>query len=173
MESWESSCPINLLKVDVGSPFLAEFPLMEVWNIWAFLTFTEPMVPFGMIIYWLHVLFGETVVPPPIRTGEVNMGDIMEVLQSREAVTSMSVRFMSERFRKTCVLLRVASVTITFKACVWHECVVPLPVLIPPGSHGSIGEMMTRKVRLINNIFGEFPLVVSVLVTFLFFPSLV
>ena len=127
---------------------------MEVWNIWAFLTFTEPMVPFGMIIYWLHVLFGETVVPPPIRTGEVNMGDIMEVLQSREAVTSMSVRFMSERFRKTCVLLRVASVTITFKACVWRSCVVPLLDLIPPAISGSIGGMITGRVRLINNFCG-------------------
>ena len=77
LELWEIYRPINLLKVGVGSPFLVKFPLMEVWNIWAFLTSPEPVGPFGLIIYWLSVLVGETVVTPPTRTGELNLGDLM------------------------------------------------------------------------------------------------
>ena len=47
LEWWEISCPVNLLKVGVRFLFLAEFPLMEMLNGWAFLTSTEPVSPFG------------------------------------------------------------------------------------------------------------------------------
>ena len=40
LESWNSSRPINLLKVGLVSPFLSEFPSMEVLNGWAFLIST-------------------------------------------------------------------------------------------------------------------------------------
>ena len=69
LESWGSFCPIILLKMGVGSPFLVKYPLVEVWNIGAFLTFTGPVGPFGLSISWLPVLFGETVAPPPTRNG--------------------------------------------------------------------------------------------------------
>ena len=46
-----------------------KFPLIQVLNIWEFLTSTEPVGSFGMLISWFAILVGETVVPPPIRTG--------------------------------------------------------------------------------------------------------
>ena len=61
LESWGSFV--------VGSPFSVKCPLVEVWNIGAFLTFTGPVGPFGLSISWLPVLFGETVAPPPTRNG--------------------------------------------------------------------------------------------------------
>ena len=77
LESCDSYHPITLLKVGIGSPFLAEFPLMEVLSIWAFLTSTELVGPFGLPIFWLPILVGETVVPPTIRTGEFKVGDLI------------------------------------------------------------------------------------------------
>ena len=114
LESSESSCLITLLKVGVESLFLEEFPLMEVWNGWPLLPYTEPVEPFGMIISWLPVVVGETGVPPQIMTGEVNLGDLMEVLTSSKIVLSVSVRFTSAEFWQTRAPLRAASVTITF-----------------------------------------------------------
>ena len=58
LESWENSHSITLLKIGVESPFSAKFLLMEVLNIWVFLTSTEPVGPFGMTISWLPVLVG-------------------------------------------------------------------------------------------------------------------
>ena len=46
-------------------------------------------------IYWLPVLLGETVVLPPIRTGEVNLMDPMAVLLSHGVVPSMPFRLTS------------------------------------------------------------------------------
>ena len=47
--------------------------------------------------------------------------------------------------------LCAAYVTITFKVGVWRACIVPLPSSNPSLIHGSIGRMMIRRVRLINN----------------------
>ena len=60
LELSESLHLINLLKVGVGYLFLAEFPLMEVWNGWAFLISTEAMGPLGLLISWILILVGET-----------------------------------------------------------------------------------------------------------------
>ena len=47
LELWESSRPINLLKVGVGSPFSFKSTLTEVWNILALLTSTARLlIPF-------------------------------------------------------------------------------------------------------------------------------
>ena len=100
LESWESSHPIKFLKVGVGSPLLVKYTLMEVWNIWAFLTSTRPVGPFGMIISWLPVLVGKTVVTPPIINGELNLGYLMEVFPSRGFFLSLTVRIMYLGFRK-------------------------------------------------------------------------
>ena len=97
----------------------------------------------------------------------------MEVFLTRGMVQSLPVRLTSPGVWKTRVLLRVASVMITFKLGVWRTCVVPLQATTPSGIRWSIGVVMIRMVWLINNFCGEFPLVVSVSVTFLFFPSLV
>ena len=88
---------------------------MEMLNIWVFLTSTEPVSPFGMTISWLLVLVGDTVVPPPIRTGEFSLGYLMEVLQLCGVVPSLPVLLISPGVRKLCALLIVVSVMITFE----------------------------------------------------------
>ena len=129
---------------------------MEVWNGWALLTSTGPMGPLGLLISLLPFLVGEAVVPPPIRTREVNLGDILEVFLSRGIVPNMSFRFTAAGSRKIRVLLRATSGTITFEAIVWRACVVPLPAAIPSKISGLIGRMMIGRVRLINNFCGGF-----------------
>ena len=121
LELWEIYRPITLLKVGVGSPFLVKFPLMEVWNIWAFLTSTGPVGPFGMTISWIPVLVGDAVVPPQIRTGELNLWKLMEVFLYRGMVPSLPILITSTGDRKTRALLRAASRTITFEVGVWRK----------------------------------------------------
>ena len=173
LESLESSCPINLLKLGVGSSFSEEFPLMEVWNGWVFLTSTGPMGPLGILISFLLFLVGETEVPPLIRTGGVNLEGLMEVFLSRGIFLSVSFRFTTTWFWKARALLHAASVTISFNTIVWRAWKVLLLSADPSAIGGSIYEMLNEMVRLINKFCGEFPLVVSVSVIFLFFLSLV
>ena len=147
---------------------------MEVLNIWTLLTSIETVGNFGIPIYWLPVLIGEMVVPAPIRTGEFNLGGVMEVYTSRGVVLSLPIWLTSLGVRKTRAPLHAASVTITFKVGGWHACVVPLPAATPSGICGSIGSMMIEMVWLINiYIYIFLVLVVSVSVTFLFFQWLV
>ena len=146
---------------------------MEVSNVWASLLHWGPMDPLGQIISWLPFLIGELVVLPPIQTGEANLVDPMTVLPSHGVVLSVPCRITSAGFRKTRAALRAVSVTIYSKRIVRSACKVPpLPeeysVIV-----WSIGGIATGISRLINNLCGEFPLVVSGPVTFLFFPSLV
>ena len=128
-----------------------EFPLMEVWNGWEFLNFTGLMGPHGLLISLLSVLSGETEVPPPIRTGEVNLGRLLEVFLSRGIVLYVSLRFTTVGSSKTRVPLHAASVPIFFETILWHACKVPILSATPPTIGGSIGRMMTGMVRLINN----------------------
>ena len=67
---------------------------------------------------------------------------------------------------------RAASMTITFEAIVWRAYVVPVPAATSSVIDGRIGGMMIGRFQLINNVSGEFLLVVSVSVTILLFPSL-
>ena len=115
LELWDSHCLITLLKMGVDPPFLAKFTLLEVLNIWVFLTSTEPVDPFGLTISWLPVLVGETVVPPPIITGEFILGDLVEGLQPCGVVPSLPILLTSPGARKMRALLRASSVMITFK----------------------------------------------------------
>ena len=151
LESFESSRPITLLKFCVGSPFLEEFPLMEVWNGWTFLTSTGLMVPIGRPISWLTVIVGGVEVTPPIRNGEVNMEGIMKVFPHRRIVPSVSFRSTAAGSQKTCAPLRAFSMTITFEAIFWSACAVPLLPENPSAIGGLISGMMTGTVRLINN----------------------
>ena len=97
LELSESLHLINLLKVGVGYLFLAEFPLMEVWNGWAFLTSTGPMGPLGLLISWLLVPVGDIEGPSPIRNGELNLrGDSGSVSIS----WSRPVRVISVYYRR-------------------------------------------------------------------------
>ena len=105
---------------------MVKYTLTEVWNIWAFLTSTGPGGPFGTPISWHPTIVGETVVPPTIRTGKFNLGELMEVLLFRGVVPSLYVQLTHPGVRKTRAPLSATSVTITFKAGFWHSCVVPL-----------------------------------------------
>ena len=146
---------------------------MEFWNGSVFPNSTGLMGPLGLLISWLLVLVAETVVPPTIITGEVNLGGVLEVFLSCGIVPFVSFRFTAAGSWKTCAPMCAASVTITFEEIVWHACAVPLPATPPSEIGGIIGGMMTRMVRFINNFCGGFLLVVSVSVTFLLFTSLV
>ena len=150
----ESLRLITLLKVGVGSLFLEECPLMEVWNGWAFLTFTGMMGTLVLLISLLPILVGETVVPQPIRTGEFNLRNLLELFPSRGIFPYLSFRFTTTGYRKICVTLRVTSVTTTFNAIIWSACTVSLPAVIPSEIDGLIGRMMIGRVRLINNFCG-------------------
>ena len=125
------------------------------------------MDPLGLLTSWLPVLVGETVVPPPIRTGEVNLGDLLEVFPSHGIVPFVSFRFTATGSLKKRAPLRATSVTITFEEIVWRACTVPLTATTPYTIGKLIGGMMTGMVHLIKK--GEFPLLVSVSVTFLYF----
>ena len=149
LELLESSRLINSLKVGVGPPFSAEFPSMEVWNGWAFLTSTVPMSLIGLIIYWLPVLVERTEAPPPIRTREVNLGGLLEVFPYRGIVPSVYFRFTAAGSRKKRAPLRAVSVTITFGAIVWRACEVPLPAATPSTIGGLTDGMMNGMARLI------------------------
>ena len=84
---------------------------MKVTKIWAFLNSTEPVGPFRIIVSWIPALVWDMVIPPKIRTGSFNLGDLMEVFPSYDVVPSLPVRLMSPGFRKTGALLRTASVS--------------------------------------------------------------
>ena len=162
LELWESYYLMTLLKVGVGFPFLVKSPLMEVLNIWEFLSSTRPVGPFGVPISWLPIFIVEMVVPVPIRTGKFNLGDLMEVFLSCDMVLSLTVRLAPPGVHKTRSLLRAASTMITFEVGVWRACGFALPAAIPFGICGSIGMVMIGRVRLINNFCGEFLLVMIV-----------
>ena len=118
LELSENLHPITLLKVGSGFPFLEEFQLMEVLNILAFLTSTGLVDPFGLIISWLLIIVGVTVVLTSTITGEVNLRDLLEMLLSCQIVLSVSFWFTSARSRKTRASLCTASMTITFELIV-------------------------------------------------------
>ena len=153
LELYESSHLIALLKVDMGSPFLVKFSIMEVFNIWAFLNSTEPVGPFRIIVSWIPALVWDMVIPPKIRTGSFNLGDLMEVFPSYDVVPSLPVRLMSPGFRKMRALLDAVSVMITFKVVVWCACKVPLQAATTSEIRGEIGVVMIRMVWLINKFF--------------------
>ena len=133
------------------------------------------MDPLGLPIFWLSILVGETKGPEPIQTGVVNLGDILKVFPSRGFVLSVSFQFTTVGSLKIHAPLRVASVTISLELIVWRACKFPLISATPPEIRGAGGMktgMISGTIRLINNFCGEFPLVVSLSLTFLFFPSL-
>ena len=141
---------------------------MEVGNGWEFLTSTRPMGPLG-----LPILVGDTEVPPITRTGEFNLG-------GGSGSVSVPWNFPVRVFPIYCCSISetraplcAAFVTIAFESIIWRACQVPLTAVTPSAIGGLIGGMVTGMVRLINNFCGEFPLVVSLSVTFIFFPLLV
>ena len=150
---------------------------MEVSYGWEYLLHWVPMDPLGLIISWPPVLLVEPVVLTSIITGEANVVDPMVVLPSRGVVMSMQCRITSAEVWKTLAALRAASVTIFFEKITRRACKVSqLPAASPDiiwSISGVVTGMISGMSRLINILRGEFMLVVSVSVTFLFFPSLV
>ena len=117
----------------------------------------------GLPIYWLPILVGDTEGPAPIRNGVVNLGGIPTVFLSRGIVLSVSFQFTTGESLKTCTALRAASVTISSERIVRTACKVPPLAATPYAVIWLIGGMTTGMIsgmsQLINNFFGEFPLV--------------
>ena len=70
-------------------------------------------------------------------------------------------------------LLRAASVMTASEVGIWRAIEVPPQFATWSRIYGSIGVVMIGMVRLTNNYCGNFPLVVSMSLTFIFFLSLV
>ena len=135
------------------------------------------MEPLVLPISWLLTIVGETEGPSPIQTGVVNTGGVLTVFPSCGIVSSVSFQFTTVGYLKIRVALRTASVTTSFEIII--RCAFKFPPLAatPSSLIGSIGSMTTGMTsgmrRLINHLYGEVILVVSVSVNFLFFPPLV
>ena len=146
-------------------------------NGWAYLLHWGPMDPLGLIIYWLPVLIWELVVLPSIKTGEANLVDPMSVLPSCEVVLYVRFRLRSAGVWKTRTSMCAVSVMISFERIVSQACKIS-PLLAASSTivwpiEGIATGIIYGMSRLINNLCGEFLLVVSVSVTFLIFTSLV
>ena len=120
------------------------------------LTSTGPMVLLGLLISCLIVLVRETEVPQPIRTGELNMGGLLEFFPSRGIVPSISFWFTTAGCRKIRAPLRAMSVPISSEGIFCNACKVSLLAASLSEIGGSIGGMMTGIVRLINNFVENF-----------------
>ena len=146
---------------------------MEVSNGWVSLTSWGLMDPFGLIISWIPYLVGETVVLPPIWNGEVNLVELTEVLPYHGVVLSVPFCLTSAGVWKTHAALCAAPVTISFDRITQSTCKVSLLVASPFKAVWSIVRMTAGNIsvmsRSINDLCGEFPFLVSVSVTFLFF----
>ena len=116
--------PITLLQFFARSLCLAELPLMEVSNVWAFLISSGTMYRLGPSISWLLMVVGETEAPAPIRTGVVNLGEVPTVFPSHGIVLSVSFQFNTGGSLKTLAALCAASVTNYFDRTVRTACKV-------------------------------------------------
>ena len=131
----------------------------------------------GPSIYWLLILIGGTEGPVQIRTGIVDLGGIPTVFLSRGIVPPVSFQFTTGGSLKTCAALRATPAKIYLRRTTHTTCNV-LPLVATPYTvvwltGGMTSGMIAVIFRFVNNLCVEFPLVVSVAVHFLLFPSLV
>ena len=127
----------------------------------------------GPSISWLLLLIGETEGPVPIKTGVVALGEILIVFLSRKIVPPMFFQFTTGGSLKTRPVLRSAPVTI-YLWITTRTAFKVLPLVVTPYmvvwlTGGMTDGMIDGTSRLVNNLCGEFPLVVSVIVVFLCF----
>ena len=175
-------------RVDVGAGFVREFVTDYLTKIWCRVPMFGRKNIYGSV-KWLGVLdflrvdvpawtsnlldpfpSWDTEGPAPIRTGIVNTGGVPTLFLSRGIVPSMSFQFTTIGSLKTRAALRAVSVTISFKRIVCWACKVPSLSATPSTVGGLISGMTTGMIsgmsQLINNLCGEFLLVVSVSVNF-------
>ena len=134
------------------------------------------MVRLGLSIFCLSRLIGGTDGTVPVQTGLVALGGIPTVFLSRVIGPLVSFQFTTGGSLRTPAALCVTPMKISLwrtarTACKALPLVATLSLVV-----WLTGGMMTGTItgiyRFVNNLCGEFPLVVSVSVIFLFFPSL-
>ena len=131
----------------------------------------------GPSIFWLHMLIGEAEGPVLVRTWVVVLGGIPKVFSSTGISPLMSFQFITGGSIRTTAVLRVAPGTISLWRTGRTACKAPLLVATPyvvVWLNGGMMPWMIAEISLfVNNLCGEFSLVVSLSVMFLSFPSLV
>ena len=131
----------------------------------------------GPSIFWRPMLIGGTDGSVPVQTGVVVMGVITAVFLSRRIGSLVSFPFTTGGSFRTTAVLRIAPVTISLWRTALTACKA-LPLVATPSvvvwlTSGMTNGMIAGIYWFVNNLCGNFPLVVSVSVIFLFFLSLV
>ena len=131
----------------------------------------------GPSIFWLPMIIEGTEGPVPVQTWILVLGGITMVFLSTGIVPPVSFQFTTGGSLRKPAALRVAPVTIFLWRTACTACNA-LPLVATPSTVVSLTGrmtpcMITRISLFVNNLCGDFPLVVSVSVIFTFFPSLV
>ena len=131
----------------------------------------------GPSIFWLPMTIGEVEGPVPVRNWVVVLGSITTVFLSTGIGPLASSQFFTGGSLRTPAVLHVKPVTIYLQRTIHTTRKAPLLVVNPSVvvwlTGGITPWTITGIYLFINNLCGEFPLVVSVSVIFLLFPSLV
>ena len=124
----------------------------------------------GPSIFWIPVLIGGTEGPVPVRTWVVFMGGIPTVFLSTIIVPPVSFQFTTVGYLRTPAALRVAPVRISLWRTERTACkfltLVATPYAVVWLTGGMMPWMIAGISLFINNLCGEFTLVVSVSVIF-------
>ena len=131
----------------------------------------------GPSIFWLPMLIGWTEGPVPVKTGVVVLGGITEVFLSRGILPLASYQFTTGGYFRTPTALCVAPDTISLWITALNVCKA-LPLVKTPSAviwlnSGMKTGTIAGIYRFVNIFCGKFTLIVSALVIFLFFLSLV
>ena len=131
----------------------------------------------GTSIFCLPIIIGGTEGPLPFRTGVVVLGGIPTVLLSLGIVPITSFQFTTGGYFRTPTALCVAPDTISLWITARNVCKA-LPLVKTPSAVIWLTSGMTTGTiagiyRFVNIFCGKFTLIVSALVIFLFFLSLV
>ena len=150
---------------------------MEVSSGSSFLTSWWIMDRLGPSIFWLHMLIGGTEGPVPVRTWVLVLGGIPTVFLSTWIVPPVSFQFNTGGSLRIPAALHVAPM-MTSLCRTAHTACKSLPLFSTPSAvvwlTGGMKPWMIACISLfVNYLCGEFPLVFSVSVLFILFPSLV
>ena len=177
MDLLVSLVPITLLQLGAGSLCWEGILLMEPSSGSEFLTSWGMMDRHGPSIFYLSMLFVGTEFPVPVLTGVVVLGGITMVFLSTGIGPLAPFQFTTGGSFRTPAALHVTPMTISLCRTARTACKY-LPLVATPSTVVCLtGRIMTGIIagisRFVNNLYGEFTLVVSVSVGFLFFTSLV
>ena len=134
----------------------------------------------GISNFWLSIIIWGTEVPVPGRTEVVDLWDIPAVFISSENVPPAPFQFSSGRSLRTPAALRVEPVEIYLRRTPCTACKT-LPLVATPSTDVWLNVGMTSCMisgiagiyLFVNNLCGEFPLLVLVSLIFSFLPPLV